>query len=54
MNPFTGRPVELGLRSGADVEVLSGLSTDDLIIVKGANNLLPNQAVETITPVKKS
>lgn len=46
------RPIELGLRSGPDIEILSGLSTSDTIVLKGANNLLPGQAVETITPKK--
>ncbi len=46
------RPVELGLRSGPDVEILSGLTTSDSIVLKGANNLLPGQTVETIVPKK--
>lgn len=46
------RPIELGLRSGPDVEVLSGLTTSDKIVLKGANTLLPGQQVETIPSAK--
>ena len=46
------RPVKLGLRSGSQVEVVSGLTPSDLIVLKGANNLLPGQPVETL-PIAK-
>jgi RND family efflux transporter MFP subunit len=43
------KKVELGLRSGADVEVLSGLSADQLVVLARADSLVQGQAVEVIS-----
>ena len=47
------RRLELGLRSGNDVEVLSGIGTEDLVVLAQAGALKPQQAVEIIVPEKK-
>ncbi len=44
------RPVQLGLRSGSDVEVLGGLKEDDLIVMLHAESLAAGQAVEASEP----
>jgi HlyD family secretion protein len=44
------RPVELGLRSGDEIEVKSGLAETDLVVLKGAGSLKAGQQVEVIAP----
>jgi RND family efflux transporter MFP subunit len=45
-------PVELGLRVGPDVEVVSGLSVDDTIVLLRPESLQDGQAVEVLRPAK--
>jgi HlyD family secretion protein len=45
--------VELGLRSGAEVEILSGLTAEQPVVLAGAASLKPGQAVETAPAEKK-
>lgn len=47
------RPVELGLRVGPDIEVRSGLSEQDSIVLARAGNLQPGQSVEVVSTDKK-
>jgi HlyD family secretion protein len=42
--------IELGLRSGADVEVRSGLDADQLVVLARGDSLVQGQAVEIIAP----
>jgi HlyD family secretion protein len=44
------KKIELGLRSGADVEVRSGLDANQLIVLARADSLIQGQAVEVIAP----
>jgi membrane fusion protein (multidrug efflux system) len=44
------KKIELGLRSGADVEVRSGLSADQLVVLARADSLVQGQSVEVISP----
>lgn len=44
------QPVELGLRSGNDVEIVSGLSADQLIVLTRVDSLSDGQPVAVITP----
>jgi multidrug efflux pump subunit AcrA (membrane-fusion protein) len=44
------RPVELGLRSGPEVEIKSGLSTEDVVVQIRGESLTAGQAVEVIRP----
>ena len=44
------KKIELGLRSGADVEVRSGVANDQLVVLARADTLVQGQAVEVITP----
>lgn len=46
------RPVELGLRSGSEIEVVAGVDENQMIVLKQPETLMPGQAV-TITPVAK-
>src|SRR5690606_13502144 len=41
-------PIELGLRSGGDIEVLAGLEADRMVVVAGADSLHQGQPVEVI------
>lgn len=41
-------PIELGLRVGDDVEILSGLSGDENVVLARANSLQPGQMIEVI------
>jgi RND family efflux transporter MFP subunit len=45
---ITRRPVELGLRSGADIEILAGIDEQDVIVVARADGLKDGQPVEII------
>lgn len=45
--------LELGLRSGADVEILGGLAEGQTVVLARAELLKPGQAVEVIVPEKK-
>jgi RND family efflux transporter MFP subunit len=47
------RKVELGLRSGPEVEVRSGISADQPVVLVGAAGLKPGQVVEVAAPEKK-
>ena len=42
------RPIELGLRSGAEIQVLSGLSENDLVVQKQPDTLKTGQEVELV------
>lgn len=44
------RPVELGLRSGGDYEVLSGVDASDLVVTVRPELVAVNQQVEVIAP----
>jgi RND family efflux transporter MFP subunit len=44
------KKIELGLRSGADVEVRSGLNADQLVVLARADSLVQGQPVEVISP----
>lgn len=46
------RPVQLGLRSGGDIQVLSGLDADQLVVLKQPEALRPGQAVQVAPPPK--
>jgi RND family efflux transporter MFP subunit len=43
-------PVELGLRSGGDVEIRSGLNADQVVVLARADSLQQGQSIEVITP----
>jgi HlyD family secretion protein len=45
-------PVELGLRSGGDVEIRSGLDADQVVVLARADSLQQGQSIEVITPTK--
>lgn len=45
--------IEVGLRSGAEIEIRSGLSPDQEVVLANAAALKPGQAVEVVTPEKK-
>jgi HlyD family secretion protein len=47
------RRIELGLRSGNEVEVLSGIGANDTVVLVQASALKPQQTVEIIAPEKK-
>lgn len=42
------RQINLGLRSGGDVEIRSGVSADDLVVIARADTLKQGQSVEVI------
>lgn len=42
------QPIELGLRVGDDVEILSGLSGDEAVVLARANSLQPGHTIEVI------
>ncbi|MGV3483714.1 MAG: efflux RND transporter periplasmic adaptor subunit [Planctomycetaceae bacterium] len=42
------RPIELGLRVGDDVQIVSGLDGSETVVLVGANSLQPGQPVEVI------
>ena len=42
------QPIELGLRVGNEVEVLSGLKGEEQVVLVRADGLQPNQSVEII------
>jgi HlyD family secretion protein len=44
------RPVKLGLRSGADVEIIEGLAEQDMVVLTRADALQEGQAVEVVQP----
>jgi HlyD family secretion protein len=46
------RPIELGLRSGGDIEIVSGLDSDQVVVVKPAEALRPGQQVLIAPPAK--
>jgi RND family efflux transporter MFP subunit len=46
------KKIEIGLRSGADVEVRSGLDADQLVVLARADALKQDQPVEIIAPAK--
>ena len=43
------RPVELGLRSGGEIEILSGIDENQMIVLKQPESLKPGQSVG-VTP----
>ena len=47
------RPLQLGIRAGEDVEVLSGLEPTESVVLLRADALQEGQAVEVIEPEKK-
>lgn len=47
------KPVELGLRSGDEVEIKSGLTPADVVVLKGSASLKPGQPVELIAAAAK-
>ena len=47
------RPLQLGIRAGDDVEVLSGLEPTESVVLLRADALQEGQAVEVIEPEKK-
>jgi HlyD family secretion protein len=42
------KPIQLGLRSGGEVEIVAGLSEQDTVVLKGVSSLQPGQSVEVI------
>lgn len=44
------RPVQLGLRSGGDIQVLSGLDADQVVVLKQPDALRQGQAVQVAPP----
>jgi RND family efflux transporter MFP subunit len=50
---ITRVPLELGLRAGSEVEVLSGLTTADNVVPKNPANYTVGQAAEVIPPATK-
>jgi RND family efflux transporter MFP subunit len=46
-------PLQLGIRAGDDVEVLSGLDPSEVVVLARADALQEGQAVEASEPVKK-
>lgn len=46
------KKIELGLRSGADVEVRSGIDADETVVLARADSLIQGQSVEVIAPPK--
>ena len=46
------RPVELGLRSGSEIEIVSGVDENQLIVQKQPETLKPGQAVGVTPPTK--
>jgi RND family efflux transporter MFP subunit len=44
------RPVQLGLRSGDDIQVLSGLDADQLVVLKQPDVLRQGQSVQVASP----
>lgn len=44
------RKVEIGLRSGLEIEILSGIDDDSLVVLARADALTPGQEVEVIEP----
>jgi HlyD family secretion protein len=46
------KKIELGLRSGADVEIRAGLDADQLVVLARADSLVQGQPVEVIAPPK--
>lgn len=47
------RPIETGLRVGADIEVRSGLAESDVLVLARAGGLQPGAAVEVVPPASK-
>jgi RND family efflux transporter MFP subunit len=47
------RPVELGLRSGGEIEIVSGVDESHLIVLKQPEALKPGQSVGIAKPAKK-
>ncbi|MGD9723611.1 MAG: efflux RND transporter periplasmic adaptor subunit [Pirellulales bacterium] len=46
------RSIELGLRSGGDIEIVSGLDSNQVVVVKPAEALRPGQQVRIAPPAK--
>jgi HlyD family secretion protein len=44
------RPVETGLRSGAEIEIVSGLTEGNMVVLARAGGLIEGQPVEVIAP----
>ncbi len=42
------RPIQLGLRSGPEVEIASGLDGSEMVVLKGAASLMAGQSVQVI------
>ena len=47
------RPIQLGLRSGPDIEILSGLDASQQVVLARAESLQPGQAVDVIAAKPK-
>ena len=46
------RPVELGLRSGSEIEIVSGVDENQMIVLKQPDTLKPGQSVRVAPPAK--
>jgi RND family efflux transporter MFP subunit len=53
-NRIDRRTVELGLVSGKEIEISSGIDADDLVVLKEAGKLKHGQAVEVSSPPQSS
>ena len=47
------RPIKLGLRSGGEVEITSGLDGKEAVVLTRSASLLPGQGVEIIAQTPK-
>jgi RND family efflux transporter MFP subunit len=46
----TAKPVQLGLRNGTDVEIASGITADDTVVLARGESLKDGQKVEVVAP----
>ena len=46
------RPVELGLRSGSEIEIVSGIDEGQMIVLKQPETLKPGQSVGVLPTAK--
>lgn len=53
-NQVVAKPVKLGLRSPAEIEILQGLSPQDKVIVKGMSYVRPGDKVQVQPAVKEA
>lgn len=47
------RPIELGLRAGSEVEIVSGVQPGDIVVMARVDGLKPGQSVAVIVPTVK-